>query len=97
MQIRAHCPEAVLIFLAPPTTDELGSRLLSRGTENQGEMQRRVERSLDEIAQIPSYDYLVINYQGRLDETVAKVKAIIVAEKQRIGVGLRHCSADPKR
>ena len=84
MQIRAQYPDAVLIFLAPPDTDELVARLSGRGTESQAERQRRVERSLAEIAHIPQYDYLVINHHGRLDDTVAKVKAIIVAEQQRV-------------
>ena len=84
MQIRTQYPDAVLIFLAPPDTDELVARLSGRGTESQAERQRRVERSLAEIAHIPQYDYLVINHHGRLDDTVAKVKAIIVAEQQRV-------------
>ena len=84
MQIRDRYPDAVLIFLAPPDTDELVARLSGRGTESQAELQRRVERSLAEIAHIPQYDYLVINHHGRLDDTVAKVKAIIVAEQQRV-------------
>lgn len=84
MQIRALYPDAVLIFLAPPATAELVARLSDRGTESQAERQRRVERSLAEIAHIPQYDYLVINHHGRLDDTVAKVKAIIVAEQQRV-------------
>ncbi len=84
MQIRALYPDAVLIFLAPPTTAVLVSRLSGRGTESHAERRRRVERSLAEIAHIPQYDYLVINHHGRLDDTVAKVKAIIVAEQQRV-------------
>ena len=84
MQIRARYPDAVLIFLAPPNTEELVARLSGRGTESQAERRRRVERSLAEIAHIPQYDYLVINHHGRLDDTVAKVKAIIVAEQQRV-------------
>ena len=89
MQIRAQYPDAVLIFLAPPDTDELVARLSGRGTESQAERQRRVERSLAEIAHIPQYDYLVINHHGRLDDTVAKVKAIIVAEQQRVRAASR--------
>lgn len=84
MQIRDRYPDAVLIFLAPPDTAELVVRLSGRGTESQAERQRRVERSLAEIAHIPQYDYLVINHHGRLDDTVAKVKAIIISEQQRV-------------
>ena len=90
MQIRDRYPDAVLIFLAPPDTDELVARLSGRGTESQAERQRRVERSLAEIAHIPQYDYLVINHHGRLDDTVAKVKAIIVAEQQRVCIEQHH-------
>ncbi len=84
MQIRTQYPDAVLIFLAPPDTEELVARLSGRGTESQADRQRRVERSMAEIAHIPQYDYLVINHHGRLDDTVARVKAIIVAEQQRV-------------
>ena len=84
MQVRAQYPDAVLIFLAPPHSEELGSRLYGRGTESAAEQERRLHRALAELPAIPQYDYLVINRHGRLDETVALVKAIVLAEQQRV-------------
>ena len=92
MQIRELHPDAVLIFLVPPSIAELVARLDKRGTETE-QAHRRVERAQVEIAHIPFYDYLVINYHGRLDETVEQVKAIITAERLRISVKSRERSA----
>ena len=59
--VRAAMPEAVLIFLLPPTWDELVRRLIGRGTENMIEQQRRLETAKVELAAQDEFDFRVIN------------------------------------
>ena len=82
--IRALAPEAVLIFLAPASFEELAVRLGQRRTEGPEEAARRLEIARQELAQVGRYDYCVVNRDGRLDEAVADIEAIIIAEKCRV-------------
>ncbi|WP_322823035.1 guanylate kinase [Chloroflexus sp.] len=82
--IKRLAPEAVFIFLAPASLDELRHRLLLRRTESPAEVERRLAMVADELAQLPNFDYVVINHADRLDETVGQIRAIISAEKARV-------------
>lgn len=82
--IRRLAPEALLIFLAPPSMDELARRLRQRRTEGEEEVERRLEAAREEMQALPIFDYLVVNYEGRLDETVDRILAILQAEKMRV-------------
>ena len=82
--IRALAPEAVLIFLAPASFEELAVRLGQRRTEGPEEAARRLEIARQELAQVSRYDYCVVNRDGRLEEAVADIEAIIIAEKCRV-------------
>ncbi len=82
--IKRLAPEAVFIFLAPASIDELRHRLLLRRTESPHEIERRLAMVNDEMAQLPNFDYVVINHADRLDETVGQIRAIISAEKARV-------------
>ena len=80
LQIKAlNLPEAVLVFIAPPSLKDLEKRLRERGTETEEVLQRRLNNSIWELKQIPEYEYLVIN--GQLDQAVLDLKSIINAEK----------------
>jgi guanylate kinase len=81
MQIKEKRPEAVLIFIAPPDEREQARRLITRGTETEEELRKRLEAAREELALAPEYDYAVRNDQ--IEETVQTVKAIIVAERCR--------------
>lgn len=72
---------SVLIFLLPPSLEELERRLLQRKEENEI-IKKRINKALDEIEQYLNYDYLVIN--DNLDEATEKIKCIIQAERQKI-------------
>ena len=76
-QIRERMPDAVLIFLAPPSEDELARRLRNRGTESGDALQRRLADARREMAQATWFDHIVMN--DRLEEAVARVLAIIDA------------------
>jgi guanylate kinase len=77
-------PQAVFIFVAPPSADELRQRLAARMTEDEAQLQQRLAVAADEMEQICRFDYVVVNHDGRLDDAAAQVHAIIQAEKQRV-------------
>ena len=82
-QIKANVPQAVFIFLAPPSLEHLIGRLHNRGTEAHDEFRRRVRDACREMKRWPDYDYVVVNQEQRLEAAVERVKAIILAEKCR--------------
>lgn len=77
-------PGAIQVFLAPGSMDELRSRLEMRGTETPEQFERRMVQAEREMAQVNAFDYVVFNYNERLDDAVAQIRAIIVAEQQRV-------------
>jgi guanylate kinase len=82
--IRTLCPEAVLIFLTVKNEDELVHRLLTRKSEPPDKMQLRILTACDELHRVREFDYVVENQDGRLDETVSIIEAIIEAEHHRV-------------
>ena len=78
-QVRQRVPEAVLIFLAPPSLEELERRLRSRGTEDEARLALRLATATAEMAQQPEFDHVVVN--DRLDQATAQVEAIIQASR----------------
>ena len=82
--IRRMAPEAVTIFVMPPSVGELGTRMSQRGTEDESDMRRRLEEASVELASVSDFDYRVVNRNGGLDAAVREVDAIIAAEKCRV-------------
>ena len=82
--IRRMAPEALLIFLIPPTLADLRQRLQGRMTESAPELERRLKTAEEELARIHEYDYRVVNENGSLQQAAADIDAIITAEKCRI-------------
>lgn len=80
--VKAAMPEAVLIFLVPPTADELKRRLALRQTESPEEARKRLARARTEIERRSIYDYLVIN--DNLDTAVGEMLDIIVQGRGRL-------------
>ena len=76
--VRKAMPDAVLIFIAPPSLEELHRRLSGRGDTSEEQMKLRLERSVWEMEQSKKYDYIVINDQV---ETCADEILKIIAEK----------------
>lgn len=74
-------PDAVLVFLLPPSAVELLSRLSGRGSENRETLRTRVDSALTELATIDQFEYVVVN--DALDHAVAQVLSIIDAEALR--------------
>jgi guanylate kinase len=82
LTIRTLFPDAVLIFVEPPSAEEQERRLRSRETENEADLQIRLQASEWEMAQISSFDYRVVN--DDLNEAVDLVRCIIRAEHARV-------------
>ena len=79
LQVRSHYPEAVFVFVIPPTIEELEARLRGRGTETDEVIKKRLERAKAEFKYIPKYNYILIN--DTVDNAVNRLEAIITAEK----------------
>jgi guanylate kinase len=82
--MREKEPDAIYIFLAPPSMEDLASRLYHRKTEDPQELANRLRIARDEMHAISDFDYVVVNRNGELDETVEAIEAIIEAEKRRV-------------
>lgn len=81
LTVKERCPDAVLIFLLPPSVAELERRLRERRTDTEAQIQTRRRDAQFELSQARFYDYLVVN--DHLEAAVARVAAIIVAERCR--------------
>ena len=79
MRVKAAYPEAVLVFIAPPSMGELKSRLIGRGTETPEAVEKRFATAFDELETARHYDYVVVN--DILDAAIAQMEAIVAAEK----------------
>jgi guanylate kinase len=77
-------PDALLIFLMAPSEEELIRRLKERKTESPEDLKRRIALAREEMKRLPEFDYVVVNRDDKLDETVEQIMAIITAEKCRV-------------
>ena len=82
--IRKLAPEALLVFLTTENEDELVNRLKERKTETPEGLNLRIATARQELKRIDEFDYVVINSDYQLDETVDILSAIIMAEHHRI-------------
>ena len=82
LQVKEAMPEAVLIFLLPPSLAALRSRLENRGTETPDKIEKRLNKALDEIKFIGEYDYMVVN--DVREDAVSDVRSIMTAEALRV-------------
>lgn len=82
-QLRASFPDAVHVFVLPPSGDELVRRLQGRNTEDPAAVRRRLDHAAEELAAVGEYGYAVVN--DDLASAVSRVSAIVDAECQRIG------------
>ena len=84
-QVHRRRPEAIRIYVAPPSWEELERRLIGRGTEDMEKVRRRLERGKEEFAVARDFDYFVIN--DTVDRAVEELRAILLAE---------HCRPDER-
>jgi guanylate kinase len=81
-QLKSSAPnDLVTVFILPPSIGELERRLRGRAQDAEDVMRRRMERATDEMSHYPEYEYIVVNRE--VDESIAQVKAILIAERLR--------------
>ena len=80
-KVRAKCPDAVFIFIVPPSFEELSRRLHRRATDQEEVIQGRLQKAREEYQQIPNYDYLVVN--DKVSTAAEEIISILTAEDCR--------------
>ena len=78
---REQLDHAVFIFLMAEDREALRARLIGRGTEDEGDLQARLDELEEELADIPNNDHTVINRHGGIEEAVSEIEAIIERER----------------
>jgi guanylate kinase len=82
-KIKSQLPEALTIFIMPPSVESLRRRLVARGTETPEQREIRLRNAEIEMAAAPEYDYVVVNEDGKIDETADQTAEIIKKEAKR--------------
>ena len=73
--------DLVSVFILPPSMAALEERLRTRAQDSEDVVRARMAKSTDEMSHWPEYDYVIVNYD--IDESVARVRAIVAAERVR--------------
>ena len=81
-KVRERCPDALFIFIIPPSFEELSRRLHGRNTDSEDVIAGRLEKARIEFREIPKYDYLVIN--DKVSNAVGEIEAIMTAAECRV-------------
>jgi len=82
--IKKILPEAIFIFLIPPSIEELAERLKRRHTESSFGLALRMKTAEEELKQLPLFDYKVLSRWNEIDRAISHIEAIITAEKCRV-------------
>jgi guanylate kinase len=83
MVVKQRVPDALLVFMVPPSLEALFQRLRSRATETADELELRQRNAAIEIGRQGDYDRVVVNETGQVERTAAEIEAIISQEKRR--------------
>lgn len=82
LRVKEAFPDAVLVFIAPPTVGELRKRLIGRQSESPEMLEERLRTAQEEIAVMDRYDYVIVN--DEVERAVAALESVICAEKCRM-------------
>ncbi len=86
LKIKERFPDALLLFVMPPSADELKRRLIGRGTETMEVIDQRLHRAADEADGMTSYDYILVNDQ--IDTCVEAMHQLIQAQHRKVSSNL---------
>ncbi len=78
-KVKENYPEAVMVFILPPSMDELKARLTGRGTETEDSLNKRLKTASDELKLASSYDYVIVN--DYIEEAAKKLNFIIKSQR----------------
>ncbi|MBC2575637.1 guanylate kinase [Peptostreptococcus canis] len=82
MQVKKAYPEAVCIFILPPSLLELKNRIVGRGTETPEQIEKRFNSAYDEIKKLGDYDYFIFN--NVVEKSVEEIHGIVYSEKNKV-------------
>ncbi len=82
--IKQILPQAVFIFLIPPSVEELEKRLKKRSSESLKDLALRLEKAKGELKSMPLFDYVITSRPNKFDEVISRIDAIIAVEKCRV-------------
>ena len=82
LKVKELVPDAIFIFILPPSMDELRKRLVKRGTDSKEKILSRFKRAYQEINEVTKYNYVVIN--DDVEKAVNKVNSILLSERCRV-------------
>jgi len=88
LKVKQIFPEAVFVFIMPPSFEELKKRIEGRGTETEQDICKRMKNAYGEVSYANNYDYVVVN--DELRDAAAKINCILTAEKYRV----KRCNTD---
>ena len=80
--VKERVPDAVLIFVVPPSLETLFERLKTRATETADELEVRQRNAAIELARQNDYDYVIVNETGQVERTAARIEEIIATERR---------------
>lgn len=83
MQVKNTYPDAIFVFILPPSMTELRIRLEGRGTETQDRVEERLLKAKEEIAYLPEYDYYIIN--DDIEEAILAAVEIVRSQHRKVG------------
>jgi guanylate kinase len=84
--IKRLMPDAVRVFIAPESIDELEARLRARNSDDEERIQRRLRTARDEMARSGEFEHVIVNREGALEATVDRLEEILRAEREKPGV-----------
>ena len=79
LQIKKRCPEAVMIFVMPPSMEELRSRLVGRGTEDMETVEKRLLQAQEEMKAAPQYDFIIVN--DLIEQAAADLQSVLRSQR----------------
>ena len=82
--IKKILPQAVFIFLTPPSMEELERRLKQRRSESSLDLALRLVKASEEVRSLALFDYVITSYQGKINDVISQIHAIVIAEKCRV-------------
>ena len=85
--LRRKMPNSILIFIAPPSVEELERRLKERKTSDEKDLHRRLSTAKKEMDSRGDFDHVIVNHSGHLEKTVASIRKIIKEAKRNTKVG----------
>lgn len=84
LMVKEMYREAILIFITPPSMEELKNRIIGRNSETEESFKLRFQSAFKELEFVPRYEYMVVN--DKVDQATKKIESIITAEKCRVNI-----------